>query len=150
MPNVQPNRFVLQSSDGKTKVEYETSSFNGQATLNLTQGPSPIGPIRHFAGSQIRTRNTEIGKLVSVTTQVTVDTGSASFSVLIPAISLTSSSDHKPLATEAIVTSHSGPNSVLSTGVHETYQFVPVSGEATFVRSLVEPVADAVAKAKGT
>ena len=149
MPNIQPNRFVLQSSDGKTKVDYETSNFIGQATLNLTQGPSPIGPIRHFAGSQIRTRNTEIGTLVSVTTQVTVDTGSTSFSVLIPAISLTSISDQKTFATEAIITSHSGPNSVPSTGVHETYQFIPMSGEATFVLSLLQPVTDAVAKAKG-
>jgi|SRR5579872_4004783 len=149
MPNIQPNRFVLQSSDGKTKVDYETSNFIGQATLNLAQGPSPTVPIRHFAGSQIRTRNTEIGTLVSVTTQVTIDTGSTSFSILIPAISLTSISEHKTFATEAIVTSHTGPNSVPSTGVHETYQFIPLSGEATFVLSLLQPVTDVVAKAKG-
>lgn len=149
MANIQPNRFVLQSSDGKTKVDYETSSFIGQATLNLAQGPSPISPIRHFAGSQIRSRNTEIGKLVSVTTQVTVDTGSTSFSILIPAITLTSTSDHKTFTTEAIVTSHSGPNSVPQTGVHETYQFIPLSGEATFVFSLAEPLTEAVGKAKG-
>ena len=48
MANIQPNRFVLQSSDGTTKVDYETSSFIGQPTLNLTQGPSPTVPIRHF------------------------------------------------------------------------------------------------------
>src|ERR1039457_5449258 len=122
MANIQPNRYVLQSNDGKTKVDYETSSFIGQPTLNLTQGS---GPIRHFAGSQIRTLNSEVGTLVSVTTQMTVDTGSTSFSVLIPASSLTAASDHRTLATEAIVTSHSGPNSVPSTGVHEKYQFIP-------------------------
>src|SRR3954462_4593580 len=122
MANIQPNRYVLQSSDGNTKVDYETSSFIGQPVLNLTQGPG--GPIRHFTGSQIRTRNTEIGTLVTVTTQLTVDTGSTSFSVLIPAISLTATSDHTTFATEAIVTSHTGPNSVPSTGVHERYQFI--------------------------
>src|SRR5215813_9822853 len=120
MPNIQPNRFVMQSNDGKTKVDYETTSFIGQPVLNLTEGP---GPIRHFSGSQIRTVNTEIGTLVSVTTRLTVDTGSTSFSVLIPAISLTNASDHQKFSTEAIVTTHSGPNSVPSTGVHETYQF---------------------------
>lgn len=149
MANIQPNRFVLWSSDGKTKVDYETSSFIGQPTLNLTQGPSPTVLIRHFAGSQIRIRNTEIGTLVSVTTQVSVDTGSTSFSILIPAITLTSVSEHKTFLTEAIVTSHSGPNSVPSTGVHETYQFIPLTGEASFVLSLLEPVTEAVAKAKG-
>ena len=149
MANIQPNRFVLQSSDGKTKVDYETSSFIGQPSLNLTQGPSPTVPIRHFAGSQIRTRHTEIGTFVSVTTHLTVDTGSTSFSFLIPAITLTAISDHQTFATSAIVTSHSGPNSVPLTGVHETYQFIPLSGEATFVLSLLEPVREAVAQAKG-
>src|SRR5450631_843538 len=116
MANIQPNRFVLHSSDGKIKVDYEATSFIGQPVLNLTQGP---GPIRHFAGSQIRARNTEIGTLVSVTTQMTVDTGSTSFSVLIPAVTLTSTSDHKTISTEAIITHHTGPNSVPITGVHE-------------------------------
>jgi hypothetical protein len=145
MANIKPNRFVLQSGDGNTKVDYETSSFIGQPVLNLTQGPG--GPIRHFTGSQVRTRNTEIGTLVTVTTQLTVDTGSTSFSVLIPAISLTATSDHKTFGTEAIITSHTGPNSVPSTGVHERYQFIPLQGEATFVLSLLEPVAGALSKA---
>jgi hypothetical protein len=137
MTNISPNRFVLKSGDGKTKVDYETTSFGGQPILNLTEGP---GPIRHFAGSQIRVLNTEIGTLVSVTTQMTVDTGSTSFSVLIPAVTLTSTSDHKAISTEAIVTRHTGPNSIPITGVHETYQFIPLSGEASFVFALVEPL----------
>jgi hypothetical protein len=146
MANIQPNRFVLKSIDGSTKVDYETSSFIGQPILNLTQGPG-LGPIRHFAGSQIRRRNTEIGTLVTVTTQVTVDTGSTSFSVLIPSITLKATSDHESFATEAIVTSHSGPNSVPSTGVHETYRFIQLQGEASFVLSFFEPVMGAVTKA---
>ena len=145
MSNIHPNRFILQSNDGKTKVDYETSSFVGQPVLNLTQPPGH--PIRHFAGSQIRTLNTEIGTLVSVTTHMTVDTGSTSFSVLIPAISLAAVSDHKAFATEAIVTSHSGPNSVPLTGVHEKYQFIPMKGQATFVLSLLEPVMGTLTKA---
>ena len=137
MASILPNRFLLQSSDGKTKVDYETISFIGQPVLNLTQGP---GPIRHFAGSQIRAIKTEIGTLVTVTTQITIDTGSTSFSVLIPAITLTAISDTKSFATEAIITSHSGPNSVPVTGVHETYQFIPMKGHAEFVIALLEPL----------
>ena len=131
MANISPNKFVLQSSDGKTKVDYETTSFAGPPFFDLTQPPGH--PIRHFAGSQIRTHNTEIGTLVSVTTQVTVDTGSTSFSVLIPAITLTSNTDRQKFSTEAIITRHTGPISVPPTGVHETYQFIPLSGEASFV-----------------
>ncbi|HEY6987965.1 MAG TPA: hypothetical protein VH369_06250 [Bryobacteraceae bacterium] len=148
MANIKPNRFVLQSSDGTTKVDYETSSFIGQPTLNLMQGPG--GPIKHFAGSQIRTFNSEIGTLVTVTTQLTVDTGSTSFSVLIPAISLGAISEHKTFTTEAIITRHTGPNSVPVTGVHETYTFIPLKGEASFVLALLEPVAGALAQAAKT
>ena len=148
MANIKPNRFVLQSSDGTTKVDYETSSFIGQPTLNLMQGPG--GPIRHFAGSQIRTLSSEIGTLVTVTTQLTVDTGSTSFSVLIPAISLGAISEHKTFTTEAIITQHTGPNSVPATGVHETYKFIPLKGEASFVLALLEPVMGALAQAAKT
>src|SRR5215469_8141555 len=109
MANLQPNRYILQSADGKTKVDYETNSFIGQPVLNLTQSP---GPIRHFAGSQIRTLNNEIGTLVTVTTQLTIDAGSTSLSVLIPAITLTSAQDHQSFSTDAVITRHSGPNSV--------------------------------------
>ena len=146
MANIRPNRFVLRSSDGNTQVDYETTSFLGQPVLNLKQGPG-LSPIRHFAGSQIRTLNTEIGTLVSVTTEMTVDTGSTSFSVLIPAVTLTSISDHKAIATEAIITHHTGPNSVPITGVHETYEFIPLSGEASFVLALLEPLLGDTAKA---
>jgi hypothetical protein len=143
MPNIQPNRYVCQSADGKTKVDYETTSFGGQPVLNLTQGASPI---RHFSGSQIRATNTEIGTLVSVSTHVTIDTGSTSFSVLMPAISLSSASDAEAFSTEAIVTAHSGPNSVPSTGSHETYQFIALKGKASFVFSLVAPLTEPLSK----
>ena len=145
MANIQPNRFILQSNDGNTKVDYETTSFVGQPILNLTQGP---GPIRHFSGSQIRVLETEIGKLVTVTTNITVDTGSTSFSVLIPAITLTSTTDHQAFNTDAIVTRHSGPNSVPITGVHEIYTFIPMKGTASFVLAFFEPLmTQTVAKA---
>jgi hypothetical protein len=150
MTNIQPNRYVLQSTAGKTKVDYETSNFMGQPTLNLAQGPSPIGPIRHFAGSQIRIAGTEAGTLVSVTTQMTVDTGSTSFSILIPAISLGGISNREAFTTEAIVTSHSGPNSAPPTGVHERYQFIPMKGEASFVRDEFEPLTGALAQTAST
>jgi hypothetical protein len=149
MANIRPNRYVLQSNDGTTKVEYETSNFLGQPTLNLSQGPSQVGPIRHFSGSQIRAVCTEIGTLVSVTTQMSIDTGSTSFSVLIPAITLKNVSDQEAFETEAAITSHSGPNSYPATGVHEKYEFIDLKGEASFVLSLVAPVMQSLSKAAG-
>lgn len=147
MANLQPNRFVLQSSNGQTKVDYETSSFIGQPTLNLTLGS---GPTRHFAGSQIRTLATEIGTLVTVTANITIDTGATSFSVLIPAITLASITDHEKFASEAVVTTHSGPNSFPLTGVHEKYQFIPLQGTASFVLTLFEPLFAALSETAKT
>jgi hypothetical protein len=146
MANIQPNRFVLQSSDGKIKVDYETTTFVGQPALNLTQAPAPP---RHFAGSQIRTLATEIGTLVTVTTYITIDSGSTSFSVLIPAISLKGFGDHEAFATEAIITAHSGPIPIPASGAHERYQFVPLNGDASFVFTLIGPLI-AAAKGSGT
>lgn len=148
MANINPNRYVLQSSDGTVKVDYETSTFVGQPTLNLTQGAG--GPIRHFAGAQIRVLNSEIGVLVTVTTRMTIDTGSTSFSFLIPAISLKAVSDRQTFSTEAIVTSHTGPNSAPSLGVHETYTFIQLKGEASFVVAFAQPVTEALAQAAKT
>jgi hypothetical protein len=146
MATIQPNQYSLQSNDGSAKVQYETSTFSGQSSLNLSQG---AGPIRHFSGSQIRRRNTEIGVLVSVTTQVSVDTGSTSFSLLIPAITLTGVGDTKSIETTAVITSHTGPDSAPSTGVHETYRFIPMKGEARLVLALLEPVMGALSQAAG-
>jgi len=137
MPNIQPNRYVLQAQNGFDKVEYETSSFIGQPTLVLTLG-SPTSPARIFTGSQIRTVGTEIGTLVTVTTEMTIDNGSTSFSVLIPAISLKNNADHEAFTTEAIVTSHSGPNSIPRTGVHEKYNFIPLKGDASFIFTVLQ------------
>jgi hypothetical protein len=145
MANIQPNRYVLQRENGFDKVDYETSSFIGQPTLLLTLG-SPTSPARQFTGSQIRTVSTEIGTLVTVTTNLTIDTGSTSFSVLIPAITLASISDQETFTTEAIVTSHSGPKSIPSTGVHEKYHFIPLKGEASFVFTVFESVLGPLAK----
>jgi hypothetical protein len=146
MANIQPNQYSLQSNDGTRKVEYETSTFSGHAILNLSQ---ETGAIRHFTGSQIRTRNTEIGMLISVTTQVSVDIGSTSFSLLIPAITLTGVGDTKAFETTAVITSHTGPNSVPPTGVHEKYQFISMKGEARLVLALLEPVVGALSQAAG-
>jgi hypothetical protein len=139
MANIRPNRYVLQAHNGFDKVVYETSSFIGQPTLALTLG-SPTSPTRQFIGSQIRTVETEIGTLVTVTTQLTIDSGSTSFSILIPAITVSSVSDHVKFTTEAIVTSHTGPISIPAAGVHEKYDFIPLKGEASFVFTVFDSV----------
>ncbi len=135
MANVQPNRYELKSTDGSSKVTYETSTLFGQPSLSLSQGSNPA---RNFTGSQIRTLSTEIGTLVTVTTFMTIDAGSTSFILLIPAIGLPSAAKSVEFTTDAIITSHRGPDSFPMNGVFESYQFIPMQGEASFVIALLE------------
>jgi hypothetical protein len=144
---LQPNRYLLQGQNGIPKVDYLTHSFFGPPILSLTLG-SPTSPARVFTGSQIRVVSTEIGDLVTVTTEISIDTGSTSFSVLIPSIGLKNASDHEAFNTEAIIATHSGPLSLPSTGPHEKYHFVPLKGEASFIFTLIESVLAPLAAVK--
>ncbi len=59
----------------------------------------------NFTGDQVRTLDTEIGTLVSVTIRMTVDTGSTEFSVLIPTVNL-GPTKTAHIETEGITTIH--------------------------------------------
>jgi hypothetical protein len=131
MANTLPNKYELRSDDGTTQISYFTTNLAGTPTVTLVEG----GKSRSFLGSQIRTVHTEVGSFVSVTTRMTLDAGSTSFSILIPAITLKNISDRVDFATQAIVTTHSGPIAVPRDGVHESYEFVALKGHASLVVS---------------
>lgn len=61
-------------------IEYSTTSITGQPNLTYHDANQSVT----FTGGDIQTVPTEAGTLVSVTIRKTVDTGSTSFSVLIP------------------------------------------------------------------
>src|SRR5262245_13548259 len=74
----QPNLYQL-SGDG-IEVTYSTSGFDGKPHLSYQDAMQS----KQFAGDQIRTVKTEIGTLVTVTIFLTVDSGSTSFTLLLP------------------------------------------------------------------
>ncbi len=59
----------------------------------------------NFTGDQIRTVDTEIGTLVSVTIRATVDSGSTEFTLLVPTVNL-GSTKSAHIQTEGITTIH--------------------------------------------
>lgn len=65
--------------------------------------------MKSYRGADVRVLQTEIGSLVSVTLQLTVDTGSTSYSVLIPAIELPNRQAHQNFETVGIRTIHKMP-----------------------------------------
>jgi hypothetical protein len=95
----KPNFFEL-SGDG-IQVTYSTTSFEGQPHFNYHDATLS----KLFVGNQIRTENTALGTLVSVTIHQTIDAGSTSFTILIPRVNLRVSNS-APIVTYGITTLH--------------------------------------------
>lgn len=128
MPNVKPNRYELKGGD--TTISYATSSFDGKPRMSYSNGQQS----QTFAGEEIRSSQTEIGMLVSVSVTRSVDIGFTSFSFLIPEIELANDQPQE-FKTPGIVTRHKGPDSFPATGARETYEIVQLQGTASMVFS---------------
>jgi hypothetical protein len=127
MANVQPNQYVLTDED--LTVTY-TLLDPVNPTLTYTDGTQT----RNFSGSEIRAMHTEIGKLVTVTTRLTVDTGSTSFSVLIPTVLLPDGQD-QTFETVGIQTVHKTGLVIPSSGAREIYEIYEMDGTAQAVKA---------------
>jgi hypothetical protein len=97
---IVPNMYEL--SGGRLNIEYSTSSFNGQPLFIYKDGTQTL----KFRGSQIRTAQTEIGTLVSVTILMPTDAGPTTFTLLLPAVSMTEPSGPVQVHTYGITTVH--------------------------------------------
>jgi len=96
----QPN-FYKVSGDGIT-VTYSTTSLFGGPHFHYTDGTID----KTFSGSQIQVTNVPLlGTVVSVVILMTIDTGSTSFSLLIPRVNL-GAGDQADMTTYGITTVH--------------------------------------------
>ena len=125
---VAPDLFVL--AGGGLHVTYSTSSFFGGPHFTYQDAFRTL----NFSGSQIRTVNVpDLGTVVSVTIMLTVDTGSTTFSVLIPQVNLVGAMS-VPISTEGITTVHRfSVIPVLNHGQQEFYTVTPLTGTASHV-----------------
>lgn len=140
MPSVQPNEYVLKSTNGKITFTYIKSNFLGQPFASYTEN----GVTKDFFGSAVRVLDAGIGTLVTVTTRMTIDTGGTEFSVLLPLIELADITKSQAFSTDGVITTFKGPDSFPQTGVRETYDFIPMNGTARVFLFLVPKVAAAV------
>ncbi len=96
---VQPNVYRLHGRE--LHVTYLPVGAGGLSHLTYQDAVQTL----NFTGNQVRVVDAEIGRLVSVTIRMTVDTGSTEFTVLIPTVNLGSSkTDH--IETIGITTIH--------------------------------------------
>lgn len=122
-----PTLYQLQNQH--IKVTYSTTSFSGQPLLDYQDQQKTL----HFAGDEIRTTDTEIGRLVTVTIYKTVDTGSVTFSLLLPAVNLGQSNEAR-IATKGITTvNRFSTIPAFNQGQRQTYTVTPLFGTAQAV-----------------
>jgi hypothetical protein len=92
---IQPNLYQLSArhhrAGNNLKVSYLTHS--GPATPQFPQGPPHFtyqdeSQTLSFAGAEVEVVKTELGEVVSVMIQRTVDDGSTTFSLLVPTVNI--------------------------------------------------------------
>jgi hypothetical protein len=123
----QPNLYEL-SGDG-IQITYTLQPIAGPPQFSYHDAK-----LSHvFKGDEIRTVETEIGSLVTVTTVPGIDSGSTSFTVLIPKVNL-GRQESANITTVGITTLHKflvvGP---APQGQTELYTVHPMQGTAAFV-----------------
>jgi hypothetical protein len=129
---IQANRYELKGHH--TEITYDEAAFDGQAhlTYRVFQGPAT----RTFSGDQIRTRESEIGKLITVTTEAIPDKEETMLTLLLPTVNLVGATE-QTVETLAIITTQlssiAGPG--LVNGAVQRYHVVKLEGIAQFVLS---------------
>ena len=120
---------LYQLSGDSIHITYSTTSFAGSPLLHYQDATHT----REFTDKDIRTIDTELGALVTVTLNLTPDLGSTTFTVLIPRVGL-GLSDSAHIVTEGITTMHRttiiGP---ALQGQTDFYTFRRLQGTAAFV-----------------
>lgn len=121
----QPNLFTL---DGDAQISYATTSINGQPHLTYQSSDSSLT----FSGDDIRTQDSELGTLVSVSLLRTVDAGNTVLTLLLPG-NVLQGSKAQTFDTLAIISKTSGilPHQ----GAERTYEVLNLNGTAAFVES---------------
>ncbi len=125
----QPNIYQLQGQ--QLHIVYSISGIDSQPHFDYQDASQTL----HFKGDEIRTIELEIGTLVTITIQLTVDAGSTSFSLLLPRVNL-EQNQQANITTTGITTSHRGSFAPqLSKGQNEFYTVTCLDGTAQFVMS---------------
>ena len=98
-PFISPNLYQLSGTN--LHVSYSTSGIDGKPHFSYQDAQHNLS----FIGNDIRAVECDLGTVVSVTIQRTIDSGSTSFSVLIPRVNLAAGESVR-IRTKGIVTIH--------------------------------------------
>jgi hypothetical protein len=132
IPTNEPNLFDLDGVGSKNKdvhITYSTSSIAGKPIFNYKDSNGA----HNFIGSQIRTQETEIDTMVTVTLVVVPDLHTITLTLIVPDINL----QNCPVQFEtiAILTTHKNPigGPCLVKGALQSYEIIELQGTADSV-----------------
>jgi hypothetical protein len=93
---------IYQFHAPQITINYSTGELGSKKAFQY-QDPSQK---LEFTGDQIRSVQTELGTLVTVTIRRTVDSGSTSFTLFVPTVNLPGPNTSTKITTEGITTQH--------------------------------------------
>lgn len=126
---IRPNRYDLRSR--MVSVTYGEAGADGEPYVNYTNSEQSLS--LSFKGDQIRAIQTDLGKTVSVSLRMTVDSGSTSFTILVPRALIPKGQPSIPIKTIGITTVHKfSVLPALNTGQDDLYSTEALSGTASF------------------
>jgi hypothetical protein len=123
-----PNLYQLSGSG--IVVNYTTTGIDGKPHFQYHRGAA----VKSFVGpDEIEAIETQLGTVVSVSILLTIDSGSTSFSVLIPRVNVTPGK-HAVVHTEGITTTHHfSLIPAFNHGQLDAYAVTPLHGTADVV-----------------
>jgi hypothetical protein len=128
MTAITPNLYQLHGPH--LNISYALSGIDGKPHFSYHDTHHTL----QFSGDQIRTVATEIGTLVTVTIQITVDSGSTSFTLLVPTVNLGKNHQAVHITTHGVTTLHKfSIVPALNQGQTELYTVTKLTGTAEFV-----------------
>jgi len=131
---VEPNTYELSDFHGNVHVAYYVHNTTlpgtgrGHRVTYLDKTTS-----KEFLGDAVHIATTHIGRVVTVTIRQTLDSGSTSFTFLLPRVNLLlEGSNRAPIETEGITTTHrQSPVQALNRGQRDVYSVMPLVGTAS-------------------
>jgi hypothetical protein len=121
---VTPNLFTL--SGHHLHISYASSGIDGKPHFTYQDAHQTLS----FSGDQITTTSNELGTIVSVRTRMTIDSGSTTFSVLIPRVRLAQGTT-APIHTLGIAAIHRfSMIPAFNVGQQDSYTQVALTGTA--------------------
>jgi hypothetical protein len=123
--NQAPNQY--QFSGKHLHISYSTSGFDGRPHFTYQDQQRTLG----FSGDEIRTAESEIGTLVTVTIRLSIDAGGTSFSIILPRVDIPGEQSIS-VQTYGITTIHKFSPIPMS-GQRDFYTVTPLVGSASVV-----------------